>query len=134
MYRSMCIFLRWTLMLRCEMQTLDLIPLYANINITDPSADYTPPTLPASSSVDPDSESTFDPHLLSASKQLDLSTRFKKDADAYYVEAKRSVVTTMSQIPGWMYGLLLVLGRNDIAAVVFNPLQIIVVAVLGAAA
>jgi len=51
-----------------------------------------------------------------------LTNKFRKDADAYYVEAKRSTVSSVAQIPVWMYGVLVVLGWNEAMAVLFNPL------------
>lgn len=60
--------------------------------------------------------------ILSETKIRDLSARFRKDVDAYYVEAKRSMVSSIAQIPTWMYGALLVLGWNEAMAVLFNPL------------
>lgn len=60
--------------------------------------------------------------IFSETKALDLTSRFRKDADAYYVEAKRSTVATMAQIPFWMYGVLVVLGWNEAMLVLFNPL------------
>lgn len=60
--------------------------------------------------------------VFSETKQLDLSARFRKEADAYYVEAKRSTVSSVAQIPLWMYGVLVVLGWNEAMTVLFNPL------------
>lgn len=60
--------------------------------------------------------------VLSDTKCLDLVNKFRKDADAYYVEAKRSTVSSIAQIPYWMYGVLVVLGWNEAMAVLFNPL------------
>lgn len=55
-------------------------------------------------------------------KALDLTNRFRREADAFYVEAKRSMVSSIAQIPVWMYGVLVVLGWNEAMAVLFNPL------------
>ncbi|KAJ3536079.1 hypothetical protein NMY22_g6196 [Coprinellus aureogranulatus] len=60
--------------------------------------------------------------VLSETKCLDLINKFRRDADAYYVEAKRSTVSSIAQIPYWMYGVLVVLGWNEAMAVLFNPL------------
>ena len=60
--------------------------------------------------------------VFSETKALDLTNRFRKDADAYYVEAKRSTVSSVAQIPYWMYGVLVVLGWNEAMVVLFNPL------------
>jgi len=110
--------------------TLDLIPLYARISPTDKGllpdnvlsdADTVP--LPGATGT-PAEE--FDFHgsliLLSETKQLDITSRFRRDSDAYYVEAKRSTVSSVAQIPMWMYGVLVVLGWNEAMAILFNPL------------
>ena len=107
--------------------TLDLIPLYATISPTDkgtlpdnipPDADTAP--LPGTTAEEFDFDASL--VLLSETKQLDIMSRFKRDSDAYYVEAKRSTVSSVAQIPVWMYGVLVVLGWNEAMAVLFNPL------------
>ena len=67
-------------------------------------------------------------------KALDLTTRFRKDADAFYVEAKRSTVSGVAQIPYWVYGMIVVLGWNEAMMVLFNPLYFAMLLVLGATA
>ena len=54
--------------------------------------------------------------ILSDAKKQDLTTRFKKTADGVYVEAKRSAIGGMTQVPLYFYGLLLALGWNEIVA------------------
>ena len=54
--------------------------------------------------------------ILSEAKQQDLTVRFKKMADGVYVEAKRSAIGGMTQVPLYFYGLLLALGWNEIVA------------------
>ena len=54
--------------------------------------------------------------MLSETKRADLTARFKKAADAVYVEAKRSAIGGMTQVPLYFYGLLLALGWNEILA------------------
>ena len=49
-------------------------------------------------------------------KRQDLATRFKKTADGVYVEAKRSAIGGVAQVPLYFYGLLLALGWNEIVA------------------
>lgn len=63
--------------------------------------------------------------ILSDAKAADLSARFKKTADGVYVEAKRSAIGGVSQIPLYFYGLLLLLGWNEIVAVLRNPIYFI---------
>lgn len=104
-------------------QTMDLIPRYANIAPVDPSLEF---VLPSESSDPLNSTDEFDfPSTLvifTETKSLDLTARFRKDADAYYVEAKRSTVSSIAQIPYWMYGVLVVLGWNEAMVVLFSPL------------
>ena len=54
--------------------------------------------------------------ILSEAKRQDLVVRFKKTADGVYVEAKRSAIGGMTQVPLYFYGLLLALGWNEIVA------------------
>jgi hypothetical protein len=70
--------------------------------------------------------------LLSPTKLVSIESRFKRDADAAYVEAKRSMVSSVAQIPVWMYGMLVVLGWNEAMTVLFNPLYFAGLLVLGA--
>ncbi|KAJ8584278.1 root hair defective 3 GTP-binding protein [Rhizopogon salebrosus TDB-379] len=104
-------------------KTLDLIPHYAKIAPSDPSLEF---TLPSESSDPLTSTDEFDFSstliIFTETKSIDLASRFRKDADAYYVEAKRSTVMSIAQIPYWMYGVLVVLGWNEAMVVLFNPL------------
>ncbi|KAG6177161.1 Dynamin-like GTPase that mediates homotypic ER fusion [Claviceps purpurea] len=59
--------------------------------------------------------------VLSESKRQDLVVRFKKTADGVYVEAKRSAIGGVAQIPWYFYGLLIALGWNEIFMVLRNP-------------
>ncbi|KAI5118453.1 hypothetical protein M0805_006272 [Coniferiporia weirii] len=109
-------------------QTLELVPLYAKIKTQNPASSYELPDDATYAALDesqqiPD-EFDFEATLtvLSETKVLDISSRFRKDADAYYVEAKRSMVSSVAQIPTWMYGVLVVLGWNEAMVVLFNPL------------
>ena len=112
-------------------QTLELIPIYWRIEPLDPSLKF---TLPSESSDPLTSTEEFDfPSTLivfSETKSLDLNNRFRKDADAYYVEAKRSMVSSVAQIPYWMYGVLVVLGWNEAMMVLFNPLYFTMMLIL----
>ncbi|KAF2730525.1 GTP-binding protein Sey1 [Polyplosphaeria fusca] len=63
--------------------------------------------------------------VLSDAKAADLLMRFKKTADGVFVEAKRSAIGGMTQVPLYFYGLLLALGWNEIVAVLRNPVYFI---------
>ncbi|PVF94313.1 root hair defective 3 GTP-binding protein [Serendipita vermifera] len=109
--------------------TLDLIPVYAKIAPLDDSlvptnipSDSDMPTGFAALSGNEEFDFAASLVLLTEAKQLDINSRFRRDADAYYVEAKRSTVSSVAQIPYWMYGVLVVLGWNEAMMVLFNPL------------
>jgi len=115
-----------------------LLPLFANVEPSDPTL---LPALPPVESADPDPSadaSPFDPstafQLLTPTKLMALESRFKRDADAAFVEAKRSMVSSVAQVPLWMYGALVVLGWNEAMSVLFNPLYFAMILILGASA
>ncbi|KAF9701856.1 hypothetical protein EKO04_000039 [Ascochyta lentis] len=132
--------------------TITLIPLLARFKLSKTSS---PPPLDAwigeaPASVSPADEEDLAPIggldddegktlqeemvVLSDSKQADLLVRFKKTADGVYVEAKRSAIGGMTQVPLYFYGLLLALGWNEIVAVLRNPVYFIflILAAVGA--
>jgi hypothetical protein len=99
------------------------VPLYSRISPEDESLAFSLPSEPSDSLTggdDFDFESTL--LVFSETKAVELTNKFRKDADAYYVEAKRSTVASIAQIPYWMYGVLVVLGWNEAMTVLFNPL------------
>jgi len=76
--------------------------------------------------VDEEDGKTLDEEMtvLSDAKKQDLSVRFKKTADGVYVEAKRSAIGGVTQVPLYFYGLLLALGWNEIVAGMFLPIHL----------
>ncbi|KAJ1656202.1 Dynamin-like GTPase that mediates homotypic ER fusion, partial [Coemansia sp. RSA 25] len=72
--------------------------------------------------------------LISPARQRDLARRFARDADALFLEAKRSVVATHARVPPWVLVLLVLLGWNEAMAVLFNPVYLVLVCMVGAAA
>jgi len=107
--------------------TLDLLDLYANIEPQDPELEYTPPE-------ECEDASVSGLVVFSETKVIELGARFRREADAHYVEAKRSTVASIAQIPYWMYGMLLVLGWNEAMMVLFNPLYFTMLLILAAGA
>ncbi|KKA19276.1 Protein sey1 [Rasamsonia emersonii CBS 393.64] len=124
---------------RARESTLALIPLLSRFRLAETNA---PPPLdrwvghtPSSATpadeedlvpiggVDEDEGKSLEEEttLLSDAKRQDLTVRFKKAADGVYVEAKRSAIGGMTQVPLYFYGLLLALGWNEIWAVLRNP-------------
>lgn len=102
------------------------IPIYAKIEPQDPSIEFALPSDSDDDTLTADHEFDFAATLivLSPVKQAEFNSRFRRDADAYYVEAKRSTVSSIAQIPMWMYGVLVVLGWNEAMFVIFNPLYL----------
>jgi len=118
---------------RARESTLTLIPLLSRFRLFETSA---PPPLsawvgtPASlnqadeedlvqiGGVDEDEGKSLEEEvtILSEAKSQDLTVRFKKMADGVYIEAKRSAIGGVAQVPLYFYGLLLALGWNEIWA------------------
>jgi hypothetical protein len=119
---------------KAKESTLTLIPLLSRFRL---SATYAPPDLPewignTPDGVDAKDEEDLTPiggvdeeegksleeemTVLSEAKRQDLVVRFKKTADGVYVEAKRSAIGGVAQVPLYFYGLLLALGWNEIVA------------------
>jgi protein SEY1 len=107
--------------------------IFTDPRITPPSCIYHPRDaslafkLPSESSVasgeeEFDFESTL--QILAPTKAVEVMTCFHHDT--YYVEAKQSTVSSVVQIPLWMYGVLVVLGWNEAMTVLFNPLYLVV--------
>ena len=128
---------------RARESTLTLIPFLSRFRLADTSA---PPPLDSWVGHTPSSANTADEEdlapiggvdeeegksleeemtMLSDAKRQDLIVRFKKAADGVYVEAKRSAIGGMTQVPLYFYGILLALGWNEIIAGVFPPPQFI---------
>lgn len=63
--------------------------------------------------------------VLSEAKQIDISNRFKRESDAFYLEAKRSVVSTTAKIPTWAIAAMVFLGWNEFMTIIKNPLYMI---------
>ncbi|GAA5981785.1 hypothetical protein JCM10908_004608 [Rhodotorula pacifica] len=114
---------------KAKESVLELIPLYAEIKPADRANAFELPSSagstglidPAAASADEDFDFAESLQLLSPSAQAALSTRFRREADAYYIEAKRSMVASRAQIPYWIYGVLVILGWNEFVAVLRSP-------------
>lgn len=121
--------------------TLALVPLLSHIKLTTTSE---PPDLlaylgdvPTTTDHDheeeaPPSADTFE--VLSPSKQLDLSTRFRRMADGVYVEAKRGAIGGVAQVPLWIYGIMVALGWNELWAVLRSPVYFLFLLLCGVVA
>ena len=122
--------------------TLTLIPLLSKFQ--SPTSDDPPPLddwigrMPASATpadeedlapiggVDEDEGKSLEEEMtiLSDAKRQDITVRFKKTADGVYVEAKRSAIGGITQVPLYFYGILLALGWNEIVAGMYSLCRI----------
>jgi hypothetical protein len=98
------------------------VPLYSKISPRDTSLEFYLPSESNDSFSNDDFDLSASLVIFTETKCLDLTNKFRRDADAYYVEAKRSTVASIAQIPYWIYGVLVVLGWNEAMLVLFNPL------------
>ncbi|KAI7858071.1 RHD3/Sey1 [Circinella umbellata] len=98
-------------------EALTLIPLFSKINLGDDEG------------FDIESDEDFDfKHsltILTEAKQIDITNRFKRESDAFYLEAKRSVVSTTAKIPSWLLVVLIALGWNEFMAILKSPIYLI---------
>ncbi|KAI9158396.1 Protein SEY1 [Paramyrothecium foliicola] len=134
---------------RARESTLTLIPLLSRFRLSET---YGPPDLPAFIGSQPSAAEIGDEEdlapigglddgdgksleeemtVLSESKRQDLVVRFKKTADGVYVEAKRSAIGGITQVPLYFYALLVALGWNEIFMVLRNPFLFILLIMLG---
>lgn len=113
-----------------------MIPLFAQIKPADSANAFDLPEEESSASELDEPEFDFASSLIifSETKQDELASRFRREADAYYIEAKRSLVSSISQIPAWIYGVMFLLGWNEIIAVIRSPLYFTALAILAGVA
>lgn len=63
--------------------------------------------------------------IITEAKQIDISNRFKRESDAFYLEAKRSVVATTAKIPPWVIVMMIALGWNEFMAILKSPIYLV---------
>ncbi|CAO3702659.1 unnamed protein product [Rhizopus stolonifer] len=95
--------------------TLKLVKLFSKIDLKE--EDFT---------IESTEEFDFEQSLilLSEAKQSDISNRFKRESDAFYLEAKRSIVSTTAKIPSWAIVAMVFLGWNEFMAIIKNPIYL----------
>jgi hypothetical protein len=108
----------------------ELIVLYAKIPIpSDLLVEYITGDL----DYDEDAQAII---ILPLSKQRDLKERLKRDADTIFMEVKRGAVASLSEVPRFVWLLLLVFGFNEIwmilSFVLSNPFLLILILMFGA--
>ncbi|KAI9469940.1 MAG: RHD3/Sey1 [Benjaminiella poitrasii] len=63
--------------------------------------------------------------ILSEAKQIDITNRFKRECDAFYLEAKRSVVATTAKVPTWVIIMMIALGWNEFMTILKSPIYLV---------
>lgn len=101
-------------------QAITLIPLFAKIDLKD-DEDF---------EIESDEDFDFKHSLtvLTEAKQIDITNRFKRESDAFYLEAKRSIVATTAKIPSWLLVVMIALGWNEFMTIIKSPLYLVLFA------
>lgn len=68
--------------------------------------------------------------LIPPSKFGTMKTRFRKEADSTFIEAKRAMTATVTQIPWWFIGLTIALGWNELMLILRSPLFFLTLAII----
>ncbi|CAO3615002.1 unnamed protein product [Mucor fragilis] len=63
--------------------------------------------------------------ILGEAKQIDITNRFKRESDAFYLEAKRSVVATTAKVPSWVIIMMIALGWNEFMTILKSPIYLV---------
>jgi len=106
------------------MQTEKLFKLFSKIDIPIE-------TVASTLSMSPSNVDPLTLIVIPASKLEPLRDRFRREADALYLEAKRSIVATTARIPSWMIVVMFLLGWNELIAVLSNPTYFIMLGLMG---
>lgn len=80
-----------------------------------------------------EANAAFSTRLSKDSQELILE-RFKQQADAIYVDAKRSVTMSATQIPWFIFVLIVILGWNEFMAVLRSPFLFVLALMIGGGA
>ncbi|EJS41662.1 sey1p [Saccharomyces arboricola H-6] len=72
-------------------------------------------------------------HILTELQKENVLDQFRRQINITVLDSKRSIITTRTHIPPWIYILLAVLGWNEFVAVIRNPLFVTLTLIFGAA-
>ncbi|KAI9594376.1 RHD3/Sey1 [Syncephalis fuscata] len=107
-------------------EAFKLIPLFARMDWSKSELE-----VPDHFADDPEFDYTETLTIYSASKQQDINTRFRREAEAMFLEAKRSIVATEAKVPYWMIVLVCVLGWNEFITILTSPMYLVLFSTLG---
>lgn len=63
--------------------------------------------------------------IIEEQKRTDLSDQLSLEFQNIYIEAKRSLLSQSSQIPTWIYILIVILGWNEFVSIIKSPLYLL---------
>jgi len=69
--------------------------------------------------------------IIDAERSKKLLSKFVREIELQYIDAKRSVVRTTSKVPVWFIILTMILGYNEFLTVIMNPIYLIVAVISG---
>lgn len=69
--------------------------------------------------------------VISEKDKAGVLSKFKKEIDARFIETKKSIIQHVTQIPYYIYLIILVLGWNEFMAILRNPLLTTLILVFG---
>lgn len=81
---------------------------------------------------DSDDEATTFSAILDPKLSQQVLAKFKRETDAQFIETKRLIIQHITQIPYYIYLVILVLGWNEFMAVLRNPLLFSLLLIIGA--
>lgn len=116
-------------------KALDLLPKFSVAKLSD-GEKIAPPVSLSDEEEDADEADNIGDFAtrINKTRQEEIRSKFKRQADSTFVEAKRSTTQTAAQIPFFMIILLVVLGWNEFMAVLRNPFLFMFCLMIGAGA
>lgn len=70
--------------------------------------------------------------IISEKDKAQVLSKFKRETDAKFVETKRAIMQLVTQIPYYIYLIIVVLGWNEFMAIVRNPIFFTLLIIVGA--
>ena len=69
--------------------------------------------------------------IMTTSKLEIAEAQIRKEMEVLYIDAKRSMVASSTSIPLWVFVLILILGWNELVAVLSNPFYLLLTMLIG---
>ncbi|OUM62919.1 hypothetical protein PIROE2DRAFT_20736 [Piromyces sp. E2] len=72
-----------------------------------------------------------DLNIIDEERSKKILSKFLREVELQYIDAKRSVVRTTSKVPPWFILLTMILGYNEFISIIKNPLYLIGIVLIG---